>query len=71
MDISELIHLAWCDKTTFNDIEKQTGLNESAVMRLMKKNLKPGSYRVWRERVRKYKRLKHVHGRTEEHNKKQ
>lgn len=64
MDISELIQLAWCDKTTFNDIQEQTGLDESAVMRLMKKNLKPGSYRVWRERVRKYKRLKHVHSRT-------
>lgn len=49
--ISELIALAWCDKTPFEAITAQTGLPESEVMALMRKHLKPSSYRLWRKRV--------------------
>lgn len=51
-DISEIIHMAWCDKTSFSDIRDLTGLKESDVIKLMKKHLKPSSYRLWRKRVR-------------------
>lgn len=51
-DINELIDMAWSDDVTFSDIEKATGLKESAVKRIMQANLKPSSYKLWRNRVR-------------------
>ncbi len=50
-EISHIIEMAWCDKTSFDQIKKQTGMPEKEVIKLMRKNLKPGSFRVWRERV--------------------
>ena len=51
--ISEIIALAWCDKTTFEQIKLQTNINQDQVKRLMKKHLKPSSYTLWRKRVTK------------------
>ena len=51
-DINELIDMAWSDDVTFSDIEKTTGLKESKVKRIMQANLKPSSYKLWRNRVR-------------------
>ena len=45
------IRMAWEDRTTFEEIEKRTGLTESEVIRLMRSRLKPGSFRSWRKRV--------------------
>lgn len=50
-DISEIIEMAWCDKTSFDDIRKITGLSEAAVILTMRQNLKPSSFRLWRKRV--------------------
>ena len=50
-DISEIIHLAWCDKTSFNEIELQYGLKEPEVKSLMRANLKRSSFKMWRRRV--------------------
>ena len=55
---SHIIEMAWCDKTSFNEIEKQTGLAEKDVIKLMRRNLKPKSFKVWRERV-SGRKLKH------------
>lgn len=49
--LSELIELAWCDDTSFDAIEVQTGLAEQEVITLMRQNLKPSSFRLWRKRV--------------------
>jgi uncharacterized protein (TIGR03643 family) len=49
--VSEVIEMAWCDKTSFDDIHKITGLAEPNIIRLMRKNLKPSSFRLWRKRV--------------------
>ncbi|MBC6112966.1 TIGR03643 family protein [Pedobacter fastidiosus] len=46
-----IIEMAWEDRTPFEAIEFQFGLNESAVKELMKKNLKFSSYRLWRDRA--------------------
>ena len=54
--ISELIALAWCDKTSFEMIEKQTNLKSDEVKELMKQNLKSSSYKLWRKRVTRNKR---------------
>lgn len=49
--VSEIIEMAWCDKTSFNDIEEITGLPEKEVIKVMRQNLKPSSFRLWRKRV--------------------
>ena len=48
---SEVIALAWDDKTSFEMIEEQTGLPEKVIIKLMRRSLKPGSFRKWRECV--------------------
>ena len=49
--VSEIIALAWDDKVSFEMIQDQTGLSEKRVIKLMRRSLKPGSFRKWRERV--------------------
>jgi uncharacterized protein (TIGR03643 family) len=48
---SEIIEMAWCDQTSFDDIKQQTGLAETEVITLMRQSLKPRSFRLWRTRV--------------------
>lgn len=50
-EIDRIIEMAWEDKTTFEAINFQFGLNEGAVKALMKRNLKFNSYKLWRRRV--------------------
>jgi hypothetical protein len=47
-DINRIIEMAWEDRTTFDAIEFQFGLNESEVKELMKRELKFGSYKLCR-----------------------
>ncbi len=49
--VSEIIAMAWDDETSFEAIEKHTGYSEKQVIALMKKSLKPSSFRLWRKRV--------------------
>ncbi len=50
-DISRIIEMAWEDRTPFEAIESHYGLNEKEVIKLMRKNMKGSSYRMWRQRV--------------------
>lgn len=50
-DISRIIEMAWEDRTTFEAIEAQFRLNESAVIDLMRAHMKPSSFRMWRKRM--------------------
>lgn len=50
-DVSRIIEMAWEDRTPFEAIERTYGLAEPAVIRLMRANLKAGSFRLWRARV--------------------
>ena len=50
-DTSRVIEMAWEDRTPFDAIETQFGLNEQAVKNLMRENLKRSSYQLWRKRV--------------------
>lgn len=50
-DIHSIIEMAWCDKTSFEDIYTQTGLTESDVIKIMRANLKEKSFKIWRKRV--------------------
>ena len=48
---SRVIEMAWEDRTTFEAIEHSYGLNEAGVIKLMRQELKPASFRLWRKRV--------------------
>lgn len=50
-DISRIVEMAWEDRTAFEAIEVQFGLNESAVIDLMRRTMKPSSFRMWRKRM--------------------
>ena len=51
-DVSRIIEMAWEDRTPFDAIKAQFGLDESAVVELMRAQLKPSSYRLWRKRMK-------------------
>jgi uncharacterized protein (TIGR03643 family) len=51
-DISRIIEMAWEDRTPFEAIKSQFGLDESAVVDLMRAQLKPSSFRMWRKRMK-------------------
>ena len=57
--ISRVVEMAWEDRTAFEAIEAQFGLNESAVIALMRRQMLPSSFRMWRKRVTG-RRTKHV-----------
>lgn len=49
--IDRIIEMAWEDRTPFEAIEFQFGLKENEVRVLMRQEMKPSSFRMWRERV--------------------
>ena len=59
-DISRIIEMAWEDRTAFEAIEYQFGLNQDGAIKLMRSNLKLSSFKLWRERThgQKTKHLK-------------
>lgn len=50
-DIDRIIEMAWEDRTPFDAILMQFGLKEAEVIALMRKEMKPSSWRMWRARV--------------------
>ena len=46
-----VIWAAWADRITFEEIKKETGLSEAEVIKVMRRSLKPSSFRLWRKRV--------------------
>lgn len=51
LEVDRIIEMAWEDRTSFDAIQIQFGLNEASVKALMKNKLKFSSYKLWRERV--------------------
>lgn len=66
IDQDRIIEMAWEDRTPFEAIESQFGINEADVIRLMRKTLKPSSFRLWRKRVNSGVSQKHLYKRSEE-----
>jgi uncharacterized protein (TIGR03643 family) len=58
--IDRIIEMAWEDRTPFDAIKLQFGIKEEEVIRLMRKEMKLSSFKMWRARVqgRKTKHLK-------------
>ena len=50
-DIDRIIQMAWEDRTTFDVIEKQFGINQDGVIKIMRMNLKRRSFELWRKRT--------------------
>lgn len=50
-DIDRIIEMAWEDRTPFDAIDRQFGISEQEVIDLMRRELKPSSWRMWRTRV--------------------
>lgn len=51
VQLSRVIEMAWEDRTPFEAIEHSYALDETAVIKLMRQELKPSSFRLWRQRV--------------------
>lgn len=52
--ISEIIEMALSDHISFNQISAQHGVTPDEIKTIMRTQLKPGSYRAWRKRVRDF-----------------
>jgi len=67
-DIDRIIEMAWEDRTPFEAIEYQFGISEAEVIAIMRKSLKPSSFKLWRKRVNSGVSQKHLHKRNPEIN---
>jgi uncharacterized protein (TIGR03643 family) len=65
-DISRIIEMAWEDRTSFEAIKQQYGYSESDVIALMRKEMKPSSFKMWRKRVHTRISIKHPKRRNQE-----
>lgn len=50
-EVDRVVEMAWEDRTTFDAIEEQFGLNEGEVIKLMRREMKLSSWKMWRKRV--------------------
>jgi uncharacterized protein (TIGR03643 family) len=62
-DIDRIIEMGWEDRTPFDAITMQFGIKEQEIITIMRNNMKPNSFKLWRKRVqgRKTKHLKKRH----------
>ena len=51
LEIDRIVEMAWEDRTTFDAIKFQFGLKEQEVIQLMRLEMKPKSFKLWRKRV--------------------
>jgi uncharacterized protein (TIGR03643 family) len=52
--ISEIVEMALSDHVAFSTISTQHGVSPDEIKAIMRSNLKPGSYKAWRKRVRDF-----------------
>ncbi|WP_294276478.1 TIGR03643 family protein [uncultured Chryseobacterium sp.] len=61
-----IIEMAWEDRTPFEAIRFQFSISEAEVIELMRLELKPSSFRLWRKRVNSGVSRKHLKKRNPE-----
>lgn len=66
IEIDRIIEMAWEDRTPFDAIKFQFGVTEAEVIKLMRNQLKPSSWRLWRKRVNQGVSQKHAKKRNPE-----
>ncbi len=59
--LDRIIEMAWEDRTPFDAITFQFGVKEQEIINIMRREMKPSSFRMWRKRVQ---------GRSTKHSKK-
>ncbi|MEC8737605.1 MAG: TIGR03643 family protein [Planctomycetota bacterium] len=57
-ELDRIIMMAWEDRTSFDAIKEQFGILPGEVIKLMRSELKPSSFKLWRRRT---------HGRITKH----
>lgn len=63
-ETDRIIEMAWEDRTPFEAIETQFGVSESEVIKLMRRELKESSFKMWRKRVNSGVSQKHLKKRS-------
>ena len=58
-NLNRIIEMAWDDRTPFDVIYKEFDITQNDLERLMRNNLKPSSFKLWRKRV-SGRKTKHV-----------
>jgi len=66
VQIDRIIEMAWEDRTPFEAIRFQFDITESEVIKIMRNELKPSSFRLWRKRVNSGISQKHLKKRNPE-----
>ncbi len=61
--LNRIIEMAWEDRTPFDAIKDQFGLAEAQVIKIMRREMKPSSFKMWRSRVQG-RSTKHVANRS-------
>ena len=59
-ELDRIIEMAWEDRTPFEAIKYQFNISEQQTIELMRKHMKPSSFKMWRKRVQGRK-TKHSH----------
>tara|TARA_B100000927_G_scaffold5002_1_gene3894 strand:+ start:757 stop:963 length:207 start_codon:yes stop_codon:yes gene_type:complete len=54
IEISEIIEMALSDDVPFKSIEDEYGINADQIKQIMKNNISPRSYKIWRKRVKEF-----------------
>ena len=57
--LNRIIEMAWEDRTPFDVIYKEFDITQSELERLMRNNLNPSSFKLWRKRV-SGRKTKHI-----------
>ncbi|MFL2755468.1 MAG: TIGR03643 family protein [Gammaproteobacteria bacterium] len=58
-NLNRIIEMAWEDRTPFDIIYKEFDITQNELERLMRNNLKPSSFKLWRKRV-SGRKTKHI-----------
>ena len=58
-NLNRIIEMAWEDRTPFDVIFKEFNITQNDLERLMRNNLKPSSFKLWRKRV-SGRKTKHI-----------
>jgi uncharacterized protein (TIGR03643 family) len=66
-NLNRIIEMAWEDRTPFDVIYKEFDITQNELERLMRNNLKPSSFKLWRKRV-SGRKTKHVAKRSNQIN---
>ncbi len=67
-ELDRIIEMAWEDRTPFDAIKAQFAVPEKEVIKIMRRHLKPSSFRLWRKRVNSGVSQKHLKKRDPEIN---